>query len=243
MKIDRLMYILIMLLSKERILAKDIAEKFQVSTRTIYRDMDTLTLVGIPIYTERGNNGGFILANNYKLDTFLFTEEEQELIINISDSVSKIASLPNFETLKHKINLSNIANTTKSSYFFDFSLWKNNKNSLHNIEKAIDNSLVVQFKYTSFNNKDSIREVEPINIIFKAHAWYLYGFSKERNNFRVFRLSRIRDLKILDFTFESSKYEKISNSFGGEVKVISPTSLQKKIIEISKKILVQYDTM
>lgn len=198
-----------MLLSKKQILAKDIASQFQVSTRTIYRDIDTLTLLGIPIYSERGNNGGFYLADNYKMDSFLFTEEEQKIILNISQSISNTTKIPAIEMLKEKMRLS-IPNTTKETYFFDFSLWTTNKITFNKIESAIDKSLTVRLNYTSFNNVESIREIEPINLVYKSHTWYLYGFCKKRQDFRLFRLSRIRNLKILDIVFDDSKYQSIN---------------------------------
>jgi predicted DNA-binding transcriptional regulator YafY len=210
MKIERLMYIIIMLLSKKQILAKDIASQFQVSTRTIYRDIDTLSLLGIPIYSERGNNGGFYLADNYKMDSFLFTEEEQKIILNISQSISNTTKIPVIEMLKEKMRLSIPLNTTKETYFFDFSLWTTNKTTFNKIESAIDNSLTVRLKYTSFNNVESIREIEPINLVYKSHTWYLYGFCKKRQDLRLFRLSRIRNLEILDIIFDDSNYQSIN---------------------------------
>ena len=77
MKLERLIYILLALLNKRQITAKEIAERFEISTRTVYRDMDTLSLAGIPIYSERGDKGGFYIPDDYKMDSSFFTEEEK----------------------------------------------------------------------------------------------------------------------------------------------------------------------
>lgn len=113
MKLERLMYILIALLSQKRIIAKETAEKFQVSVRTIYRDIDTLTLAGIPIYSERGNNGGFFLAEKYKMNASLFTEEEQKFIKNISRNINQMIHYPSVDMLEKRWILIN--QTTRSA--------------------------------------------------------------------------------------------------------------------------------
>lgn len=102
MKLERLIYILLALLNKRQITAKEIAERFEISTRTVYRDMDTLSLAGIPIYSERGDKGGFYIPDDYKMDSSFFTEEEKQFIINMSQNVGKIVGRPSFGSLEHK---------------------------------------------------------------------------------------------------------------------------------------------
>ncbi|MBC1614527.1 HTH domain-containing protein, partial [Listeria welshimeri] len=97
MKMERLIFIFITLLSKKQIVAKDIAEKFQVSVRTIYRDIDTLTLSGIPIYSERGNQGGFFISEDYKMHRTLFTDEEKHFILNITQNINLLTDKSQFE--------------------------------------------------------------------------------------------------------------------------------------------------
>ena len=99
MKLERLIYILLSLLNKKRITAKEIAERFEISTRTVYRDMDTLSLAGIPIYSERGDKGGFYIPSDYKIDRNFFTEEERQFIIHMSQNVSKIVGHSSLDSI------------------------------------------------------------------------------------------------------------------------------------------------
>lgn len=308
MKIERLMYIIVALLSRKFLLAKDIAEEFQVSVRTIYRDIDTLTLAGIPIYSQRGTNGGFYIDENYKLNTLLFSDSEKQLIQEISHSLSLTYANNSIKGLEDKMNyLMQKRKTEKSAHFFDITLWKTNQQSFDNIEYAIENSFIIEMEYTSFENKTTVREIEPINLVFKSYNWYLYAFCKMRNSNRLFKVSRIRNLKLSPLHFDAKHHEKITSndlntyfieidkktqqefvcleftkavkakvydtflevdivedgdkfivnkkmpiddwfigvilSFGGNVKVISPNSLQLKIKNIALKIFSQYDIM
>lgn len=93
MKLERLIYILLALLNKRKITAKEIAERFEISTRTVYRDMDALSLAGIPVYSERGDKGGFYIPDDYKMDSSFFTEEEKQFIINMSQNVAKLLAV------------------------------------------------------------------------------------------------------------------------------------------------------
>lgn len=207
MKIERLMYIIILLVSKKHLLAREVADIFGVSTRTIYRDMDTLSLLGIPIYTERGNKGGYYLAESYQLDSFLLSEEEQTIILNMSRSLSQLAEMPKIDLLYEKMKL--LSPTAKETFFLDFSLWETGNHSFEKIERAIEQALMISFNYTSYTNAETLRQIEPITIVFKSQNWYLYGFCQTRRDFRLFRLSRIRQLKVLDAHFDDSKYQSI----------------------------------
>lgn len=120
MKLERLIYILLSLLNKKRITAKEIAERFEISTRTVYRDMDTLSLAGIPIYSERGDKGGFYIPSDYKIDRNFFTEEERQFIINMSQNVSKIVGHSSLDSIEHKLSSQEITRAN-SPFYFDLS--------------------------------------------------------------------------------------------------------------------------
>lgn len=246
MKIERLMYIIISLLSKKHIHAKDISEKFKVSIRTIYRDIDTLTLAGIPIYSQRGSNGGFYVDENYKMNNLLFTDTEKRIIQELSKSISTSFYNSSFEALSKKMEyFMQGKKQSNSSYFFDFSLWKMNQESFNNIENAIEKSLVIEMKYTSFENETTLRKVEPINLVYKSHTWYLYAFCKTKNDFRLFRISRIRDLKILNYHFDSEQYDGITTediaNFFNEIR--RKTNCEKVCLEFSLDVRAKvYDT-
>ena len=129
MKLERLIYILLALLNKRQITAKEIAERFEISTRTVYRDMDTLSLAGIPVYSERGDKGGFYIPDDYKMDSSFFTEEEKQFIINMSQNVGKIVGRPNFDSIEHKLS-SQEATDKVNPFYFDLSSWSLNTNYL-----------------------------------------------------------------------------------------------------------------
>ncbi|VDY71090.1 putative transcriptional regulator [Streptococcus sanguinis] len=125
MKLERLIYILLALLNKRQITAKEIAERFEISTRTVYRDMDTLSLAGIPIYSERGDKGGFYIPDDYKMDSSFFTEEEKQFIINMSQNVGKIVGHPSFDNIEHKLT-SQEATDKVNPFYFDLTSWSLN---------------------------------------------------------------------------------------------------------------------
>ncbi len=171
---------------KKRIIAKETAEKFQVSVRTIYRDIDTLTLAGIPIYSERGNNGGFFLAEKYKMNASLFTEEEQKFIKNISRNINQMIHYPSVDMLEKRWILIN--QTTRSAVitFFDFNSWNLDTNNLDRIDAALHQKRIVEFDYTSKKKEQVKRTVVPYHLIFKMNAWYLLGFCLEKEALRFF---------------------------------------------------------
>ena len=136
MKLERLIYILLALLNKRQITAKEIAERFEISTRTVYRDMDTLSLAGIPIYSERGDKGGFYIPDDYKMDSSFFTEEEKQLIINMSQNVGKIVGRPSFDSIEHKLTSQEVTDNV-NPFYFDLTSWSLNTNYLLEMEQAI----------------------------------------------------------------------------------------------------------
>lgn len=240
------MYIIVTLLSKKFIHAKDIAEKYDVTVRTIYRDIDTLTLAGIPIYSQRGSQAGFYIDANYKLNTLLFSNEEKKIIQELSRSMSTTYHNIAFENLEKKMSyfLEN-ENIDTSSYFFDFTMWKMKKEIFDEIEKALNNSKILLLEYTNFQNEVSTRRIEPINLVYKSHIWYLYGFCQKRNDLRLFRVSRIRNLRILDVNFDSSKYKRISSEVIDEFfnKVTTGIKLEEVCLKFSSKVRAKvYDT-
>lgn len=160
MKLERLIYILLALLNKRQITAKEIAERFEISTRTVYRDMDTLSLAGIPIYSERGDKGGFYIPDDYKMDSSFFTEEEKQFIINMSQNVGKIVGHPSFDSIEHKL-VSQEATDKVNPFYFDLSSWSLNTNYLLEIEQVIQTGKKVSFSYFSKKQEQSQRTILP----------------------------------------------------------------------------------
>ena len=201
MQSSRLFEIIYQLLNKDSMTAKELAERFGVSTRTIYRDVDTLSLAGIPIYTEKGKNGGIILLSDYVLNKSILSEQEQNEILSALQGLSLVADGEAAPILRR---LSGIFNKTAINWLeVDFSDWSFcNGYIFESFKSAILERRIARFDYYSTYGEKTHRCVEPIQLWFKSRAWYLKGFCLTRQDLRLFKLSRVRDLSVTDEHFE-----------------------------------------
>ena len=213
MKISRLLEIVYILLDKQMVTAKELAEHFEVSTRTIYRDVDTLSSAGIPIYTNKGTGGGIGLLDNFILNKSLLSENEQSEII---------ASLQGFKAL----NIENVAPVlSKLATIFnknnidwidvDFSYWgssENEKDKFNLLKEAILNKKIISFDYFNSSGKTTTRKIEPLKLLFKGQAWYVYGFCKLKLDYRFFKIKRIKNLILEKETFDREIVKDINNT-------------------------------
>ncbi|PRX28610.1 putative DNA-binding transcriptional regulator YafY [Orenia metallireducens] len=200
MKIDRLLAIIILLINKEKMTAKELADNFEVSRRTIYRDVETLNKAGIPVVTTKGVDGGISILDNYKMDKNIFKIEELETIIKALEGVSKVLPDSDLENTLEKLKGFNPDLEEKEETFIiDYSPWGNDEElteKVNLIKNAIKNNFLIEFSYLSNKNQRTSRKLEPLTIILKGHSWYIYGYCRLRKDFRIFRVSRIRDLTI-----------------------------------------------
>lgn len=203
MQINRLFEIVYLLLQKEIISASELADMFEVSTRTIYRDVETLSAAGIPIYMKKGRGGGIGLLPNYVLDKKVFTNEEKDNIQASLQAVGAVGLSGNDSVLQK------ISSLFGDSYIdwieVDFTSWYNciDENKIfQTIREAICKKIIVTFNYSNAKGEKTLREVEPLKLCFKGGAWYLYGFCKIRSDYRFFKLRRIKDLKVDDKSVE-----------------------------------------
>jgi predicted DNA-binding transcriptional regulator YafY len=204
MQINRLFEIIMMLLNKETITAKELAEHFGVSTRTIYRDIDTLSLSNIPIYTNKGSGGGISLLPEFTINKSLLSEKEQGNIIAALHSL-KAAKYSEVDTVITKLGAIFKNSNNYNWVEVDFSHWGSDseeKNKFDNLKSAILLRRVVEFDYVSSYGEKTKREVKPIKLVFKDTAWYLYGFCEGKQDNRIFRISRIRGLIVKEISFE-----------------------------------------
>lgn len=209
MRDSRLFRILYYVLEKGKVTANELSEKFEVSVRTIYRDIDVISSAGIPIYATQGKGGGIEIADDFVLKKSLLSEKEQEQILVALKGLEGINKQYENELLTKLSAFFKIKNTNWIEV--DFTNWQrgNEYDELFNdIKSAIINKNIISFKYFSSNEKETSRQVKPIRLLFKGWDWYVYTFCLLRNEFRYFKLSRIRDLKILDENFEDS-YEDV----------------------------------
>lgn len=210
MKIDRLLSIITYLSNNNRVKAQDLAEKLEVSIRTIYRDIEAINLAGIPIITYQGTNGGIGIAEGYKLDKNLLTSSELAAIVSalksVSTSYNDYSSQILLEKLKKAVPASQIDsfNIKTQQLFVDLSPWgKSNtpEEKISQLKKIIEGSKTVLLTYCDANGNTEDREVEPYTLVLKGQKWYLYAFCKKRNAFRFFKISRIKDMQVQNSTF------------------------------------------
>ena len=217
MKIDRLVSIIMILLEKERISAQELAKMFEVSTRTIYRDIEAISMAGIPVLATSGSGGGIEIMKDYKVDKKIFSTDDLSALLmglsnisgmvrgsEVANALAKVKSFIPSEKAK-SIELK------ASQIYIDLTPWEGNasvKNALEIIKKALQENRLLIFTYIDGHGSKTSRTVEPYQLVFKSRAWYVQTFCRLKNDYRLFRLSRMSDLKILEETFTPREYQK-----------------------------------
>ncbi|MCF2674602.1 helix-turn-helix transcriptional regulator [Fusobacterium varium] len=246
MKIDRLLSIIMVLIEQNKISASKLAEMFEVTPRTIYRDIETIQAAGVPIVTYTGTNGGIGILENYKIDKKFFTKEDMITIMtglgSISSSVTnsglnkvltKLQSLiPEEHTQEIRLKSGQVV--------IDLTTWSGNKKlqaNLIKIKEALNQRRYLIFKYLDGNGKSTERKVEPYQLLWKEEKWYINSYCTMRNDFRLFKLSRISYLKVLDETFSLREFdmEELRMNWSEKrilnIKLLADVSLKEKILE------------
>ena len=198
---SRLFEIVYILMQKKKITAKELADKFEVSTRTIYRDIETLSIANIPIYAIKGKDGGIGLLDEYVLNKTILSEEEQNQILFALQGMKKVKGQDE-EYILEKLSI--LFNKKINDWLkVDFSNWSNIQEERFDIIKsAILNKQIIQFTYYNSNGEESKRIVEPLQIWFKDKSWYLISYCKLKKDYRIFKIARIKEVKILQEHFE-----------------------------------------
>lgn len=196
MQIQRMFEIVYILLQKRRVTAKELAEHFEDSTRTIYRDLDALSMAGIPLYTNKGHQGGIFLMEDYVLHRSMFSEEEQQKLMAALQSYH-IADPQDVDSLLTK--LSSIFSAKLTNWIdVDFVDWGADNSANRKfllLKDAILEKQVIKFSYHSSYGASSSRVVEPLQLLFKGSAWYLIGYCTEKQAQRYFKLNRMEHLQ------------------------------------------------
>ena len=205
MKDNRLFRILYYILEKEKVIANELTDKFEVSVRTIYRDIDSISSVGVPIFTTQGKGGGIKIDNEYILNKSLFDANEKEQIIAALQGLEKTNEVYKSELITKLSALFKIKNSNWIE--IDFTSWGSNntyQDLFNALKTAIINKNIISFSYNSSKGEKINRKVKPIRLLFKEQDWYLYGFCLLRNDFRYFKLSRMKDLEVLAMNYEDN---------------------------------------
>lgn len=214
LRLYRLLAIVIYLLNRNKVTAKELADYFEVSVRSIYRDLDLISEAGIPIIAFQGSNGGFGISDHYKLDKQFFTNDEISSILLSLKGLHNTIDNREINDIIEKINLVYFSNDThlpkQQKYYIDLNPWgmnKREKEKLKLLEKAIENNQLISFSYTNLDGNTSTRVVEPMNLILKGTAWYMYGYCRLREDFRIFKVYRIDELSTIEECFNRKNQE------------------------------------
>lgn len=203
MKLDRLIGILIILLQNDRITAPTLAKKFEVSRRTISRDIDTLCQAGIPIVTQQGGNGGISISEGYRLDKSVLTTDELSSIIAALKGLGTVSEKSQIERMldKFSANKDTVVSLRESVVIDLASHYKGSlTRKIEMIKQAIHESRLIEFDYY-YGKGENHRCIEPYFIAFQWTAWYVFGFCLERQDWRLFKLARLWNLKQCDENF------------------------------------------
>ncbi|MBC2103148.1 YafY family transcriptional regulator [Listeria marthii] len=203
MKLERILAILVMILER-KVLASELAEKFEVSTRTIYRDMDTLLYAGFPVVSLPGKNGGFTMLDTYKLATFTFSEAEKQILLEALEARSEFMLNDNQETLREKITLLQTEKPASNHIFFDSATQHRRqieaevKRKIAYIQKAFTTNKQLEISYIAMSGTETEREISPQKLNLMDGSWYLEAYCHKRAAVRHFKLTRITALKEID---------------------------------------------
>lgn len=210
MKIERLLGIVVYLLNRDIVNANTLAEKFEVSSRTIQRDIESLNLAGIPITSIQGTNGGYSILDSFKFQKQLTSAEDFQFIITALNGMNSAYSNKKLETTLEKIlSVSKQEQSVSPKIKLDFSVSREGNNIdeyLKVIENAINKEKVIEFEYTNSYGDKTLRAAEPIGVIYRWYAWYMLGYCCNKKDYRLFKVIRMRNLNKLEKSF-SIKHE------------------------------------
>lgn len=212
MKIDRLLGILSVLANTDRITIKELAERFEVSKRTIFRDLDTLNQSGVPIVAYSGIGGGVSLLEGYKLKNNILSKDDIKNIFTALNGLMSIDEGNDLTNLMAKLVPEETSMIfSESDYVIDLSSWFQDsitQEKVSDLHKAIKNRKCIYLEYISKRSRRA-RIIHPYKLVFKQAYWYLYAFCEDNQEFRLFKVNRIATYKIMDTSFSYKMVEKI----------------------------------
>ena len=207
MQISRLFRIVYLLLDRKSITANELAARFEVSKRTILRDIETLAAAGIPIYTSQGKGGGISILDNFVLNKTTVSDEEQNQILF---ALQSLASTQQIDTTDILSKLSALFGKTDTNWIeVDFSRWGNaepDNEKFEMLKTAIIKKQVLSFSYSSTYGETTCRTVYPLKLVFKTKAWYLQAYCLLKNDYRTFKINRISSAKVLAESFAGQNF-------------------------------------
>lgn len=236
MQESRLFKILYYLLSQGHATAPELAEKLEVSVRTIYRDIDALSGAGIPLFTETGRNGGIYLMDNFTLDRVILSKEEKQEVLT---ALQSIHAAPDMEYSPVLSKLSALFQMQSDTWLeVDYTRWgdkQSDKIKFDSLKSAILQRRCVKISYTSSYAQTTERIIHPLKLLYKGRAWYLKAFCTNRQQFRLFRLNRILDLEVLYKNFPCCSFpetdENSSSEYEQQVTLCFPQKMAYRVYD------------
>ena len=233
MKIYRLLSILITLLNKDLVSAKDLAEKNEVSVKTIQRDIETLNMAGIPVFSEQGMKGGYGILDSYKLDTKLLSNFEVGILNSMLDGLSAIYDNKQLENLWEKFEyaLDSSPDNEQTQIKVDLSPWNQDESvskKVNIISDAIKDKSIVKIEYYNLEGISSIRNIEPYEMKMKNGRWYVNAYCLNKNDFRNFKVNRIKEIEKTVQHFVKRDYSAVDDETRNQDSV-------KKVLRFNKK--------
>ncbi len=204
MKIDRLIGILSILLQQEKVTAPYLAEKFEVSRRTINRDIEDICKAGIPIVTSQGQNGGISIMEGYRMDKTLLTSSDMQAILAGLKSLDSVSGSKRYQQLMEKLAMGNSSVLASNNHIMiDLASWYRSSLApkISVLQAAVEDRRKVEFNYYAPGGESS-RSIEPYLLIFKWSSWYLWGYCCEKQDYRLFKLNRMTELKATEEQYE-----------------------------------------
>lgn len=200
MQISRLFELVYLLLEKKNVTARELAEHFEVSVRTIYRDIEILAQSGIPIYANKGRGGGIRLLDQFVLNKSVLTGQERDEIMWALQGVSAVKGSDSREIFTKIRSLFGAAETNWIEV--DFSGWgQKSSGTFDLIKQAVIQKRLLEFDYYNTSGESSHRITEPLQLWFKEKSWYMRGFCRKSQELRLFKLSRMRTITLLEEQF------------------------------------------
>lgn len=243
MKIDRLVSIIMLLLDKKRIGAQELADMFEVSPRTIYRDIETINMAGIPVLSTPGAGGGFEIMQKYKIDKKVFSTADLSSILMGLSSLSNMVRGEEVVNALAKVKSFIPADKAKdielqaNQILIDLTPWMGNRNIrpyLEIIKTALRDSKLLSFDYADQHGNKTSRTAEPYQLVLKGSHWYWQGYCHERNDFRLFKLARTSNLRMREQTFTPRDHPKPQLDFADILATMQTTikiRIHKSVME------------
>ncbi|WP_440117066.1 helix-turn-helix transcriptional regulator [Paenibacillus sp. QZ-Y1] len=201
MKLERLISIIYKLLNHEVLSASKLAEEFQVSPRTIYRDVDVICAAGFPVISFQGHKGGYGMMDGYKMDKSLLGSYDVDALITVLGSLSSVFEDARAQGTIERLKTVGTQQST-SSLAVDLETHRTHPDALRDLRTGIMERKIICFDYINKKNERTTREMEPVKLHFKYRNWYVYGFCRTREDYREFRLSRMMNMSLTEESFQ-----------------------------------------